>query len=177
MDRKPSILVSKSSAARSQLETAIQLWFANGDPVSIHTLAVAAHDCLNALSKLKGKPSLAEQWLKSQPRKIREWAREPQNFFKHGQRYTKKQLHYVPFYAEMLMHDAALCYEFVFKRMTPLMDVFMFRFVLSNPTSFRGDLKAFVESKGLKIDEIHPLDRSEFLARILPLAIADSGGI
>src|SRR6266496_1265418 len=147
MARSPSILVSKPSAARSQLETAIQLWFADGDAVSIHTLAVAAHDCLNALSKLKGKPSLAEQWLKTQPRKIREWAREPQNFFKHGQRYPKRQLHYVPFYAEMLIQDAALSYEFVFGRMTPLMEVFMFRFVLSNPTSFRGDLALLKSSR------------------------------
>jgi len=44
------IIVTKASAAKSQLETAIQLWFDDADPVSIHTLAVAAHDCYN-LSK------------------------------------------------------------------------------------------------------------------------------
>ena len=172
---RKSILVSKSDVARSQLETAIQLWFADGDPVSIHTLTVAAHDCLHTLSKLKGKPSLSEQWLKSQPRKIREWSREPQNFFKHGQRYPKRSLHYVPSYGDMLIFDSMLCYEFVFGKMTPLMDVFMFRFVLSNPIYFKGDLKASVESKGLKIDEIEPLGRSEFLTRILPFAMTGSG--
>jgi hypothetical protein len=138
---RKSILVSKSDVARSQLETAIQLWFADGDPVSIHTLAVAAHDCLHTLSKLTGKPPLS----------------------------------YVPSYGEMLIFDSTLCYEFVFGKMTPLMDVFMFRFVLSNSIYFKGDLKAFVESKGLKIDEIEPLGRSEFLTRILPLAMTGGG--
>jgi len=175
MSKRPSILVSKSDVARSQLETAIQLWFADGDPVSIHTLAVATHDCLNAMSKLKGKPSLSEQWLKTQPKKIQQWAREPQNFFKHGQRFLKRSLHYVPSYGDMLIFDCTLCYEFVFGKMTPLMDVFMFRFVLSNPDQFKGDLKAFVESKRLKIEEIEPLGRSEFLARTLPLAMTGGG--
>ena len=55
------------------------------------------------------------------------------------------------------------------------MDVFMFRFLLSNPVHFKGDFKVFVESKGLKIEEIEPLGRSEFLARVLPLAITGRG--
>ena len=33
--------VTKLDAARRQLETAITLWFHDGDPVSIHTLAAA----------------------------------------------------------------------------------------------------------------------------------------
>jgi hypothetical protein len=48
-ESRPDFLaVTKQSAARSQLETAIRLWFYEGDPVAIHTLAVAAHDCLHA---------------------------------------------------------------------------------------------------------------------------------
>jgi hypothetical protein len=55
MSRKPSlkprpkpglrvITVNKKSAATSQLETAILIWFSEGDPISIHALAAAAHD-------------------------------------------------------------------------------------------------------------------------------------
>jgi len=50
------ITVTKASVARSQLETAIKLWFDEADLVSIHTLAVAAHDCYNALGKAKIEP-------------------------------------------------------------------------------------------------------------------------
>jgi hypothetical protein len=80
MPKKNVLIVTKWSAATSQLETAIQLWFNEGDPVSIHTLAVAAHDCFNALSTFASKPSLHQKWIKSQPKKIQDWAREPQNF-------------------------------------------------------------------------------------------------
>lgn len=42
------LIVTKASAARTQLETAIGLWFTDGDPISILALAVAANDCYHA---------------------------------------------------------------------------------------------------------------------------------
>jgi hypothetical protein len=47
--------VTKRWAARSQLETAIGLWLHHDDPVSIHTLAVAANDCYHAIGEHEGK--------------------------------------------------------------------------------------------------------------------------
>jgi hypothetical protein len=89
-----------------------------------------------------------------------------------------RQLHYVPFYGDVLLYDSALCYEFVFKKMTPLMDVFMFRFVLSNPVYFKGDLKAFVESKASKLTKSSHLVSLNFLpvSCRLPWPIAASEG-
>jgi hypothetical protein len=48
MHRK--LVISKMDAARRQLETAIRLYFNAGDPVSIHTLGVAAHTLLTGLT-------------------------------------------------------------------------------------------------------------------------------
>ena len=45
------IEVSKLDAARRQLETAIRLFFYDGDFVSTHTLAAAAFNVLNDLSR------------------------------------------------------------------------------------------------------------------------------
>jgi hypothetical protein len=43
--------LSKLDVARSQLQTAIHLWFHDGDPVSIHTLAYAAYEIIHFVSK------------------------------------------------------------------------------------------------------------------------------
>jgi hypothetical protein len=45
------IIVSKLDAARRQLQTAIQLWFEERDPVAIHALAYAAYEIIHAISK------------------------------------------------------------------------------------------------------------------------------
>jgi hypothetical protein len=50
MDRR-KIKISKLEAARRQVETAIRIYFANGDPVSIHTLAAASLQILVDLDK------------------------------------------------------------------------------------------------------------------------------
>jgi hypothetical protein len=165
--RKNVLMVTKPSAATSQLETAIQLWFLNGDPVSIHTLAVAANDCFNALSKLSGKTSLSTEWLKSQSKRIQQRTTEAQNFFKHGLRHPNKRLQYMPFHSELLMFDSALSYEYLFKRMRPLMELFMLRFAISHPEVLSVDVGALVEATGFAIDEIAPLSRPEFFKKIL----------
>lgn len=46
--------VAKLDAAKRQLETAIRLYFASADPVSIHTLTAAAYQLLLDLNKKAG---------------------------------------------------------------------------------------------------------------------------
>ena len=56
---KPTkLLITKLEAARRQLATAIGLWFHNGDPVSIHALAYAAHEILHVISRRRGDAGL-----------------------------------------------------------------------------------------------------------------------
>ncbi|HTS41262.1 MAG TPA: hypothetical protein VMH84_12060 [Xanthobacteraceae bacterium] len=43
--------LTKFDVARSQLKTAIELWFHEGDPVSIHALASAAYEIIHVISK------------------------------------------------------------------------------------------------------------------------------
>ena len=42
-----SIVIAKLDAAKRQLQTAIALFFDDGDPISIHTLACAAYDVID----------------------------------------------------------------------------------------------------------------------------------
>jgi hypothetical protein len=46
-----SLRLTKLDVARRQLQTAITLWFTDGDPVSIHTLAFAAYEIIHVISK------------------------------------------------------------------------------------------------------------------------------
>ena len=108
------ITVIKASVATSQLETAIQLWFDDADPVAIHTLAVAAHDCYDALGRRAGKPSQWSKLMSAISRKDQLRSAYAQNFFKHGFKDLKKQARYMPFHGEILLFDSALCHEAIF---------------------------------------------------------------
>jgi hypothetical protein len=79
---------TKIDAAQRQVDTAIQLFFEDGDPVSIHTLLYAAHDIIHGLHKrITGKPLFFDNdAVRSTPgliRTIKDWP----NFFKHGRPY------------------------------------------------------------------------------------------
>jgi hypothetical protein len=92
MENKASVIrVSKLNAASRQLQMAITLWFTGGDPIAIHTLAVAAYEVLHTLSKKRDpnrrdllfdsdhiKDEFRTDWIKL----IKKHA----NFFKHADR-------------------------------------------------------------------------------------------
>ncbi len=46
--------ISKLDAAKRQLDTAIRLYFCDGDPVSIHTLAAASYNILRDVTEQIG---------------------------------------------------------------------------------------------------------------------------
>jgi hypothetical protein len=52
------ITFDKIEAASRQLTTAIELWFADGDPVSIHTLACSAYQIVHDINEKTGGPDL-----------------------------------------------------------------------------------------------------------------------
>jgi hypothetical protein len=102
----PKIRLTKMDAARRQLQTAIRLWFADDDPVSIHTLAAASHEILNSLYKLRGLSDLIfdSEVVVDEYRK--EWItaiRAVPNFFKHADRDPEATLDFAPATNEFLI--------------------------------------------------------------------------
>lgn len=88
---KKHIVVNKLDCARSQLETAIKLYFEDGDPISIHTLASASYELLKGINKARGlEPLLLEFEFLSSPentalkKRALKQIRSFQNFFKHA---------------------------------------------------------------------------------------------
>jgi hypothetical protein len=100
------ILVTKLDAVRRQLNTAIRLWFEDADPVSIHTLASAAHDILHQLFKKRGLTGLLFDADIVVPEYRREWSEaitKHYNFFKHGRKDADKTIEFRPGVNEFLL--------------------------------------------------------------------------
>jgi hypothetical protein len=98
-EREPvtEVTVSKLEAARRQLETAITLYFAEGDEVSTHTLGCAAYEVIQDLNRKRtglAQPDdlmlkdMGRRYLKTQAAKKQFYdvLQGPQNFFKHADR-------------------------------------------------------------------------------------------
>jgi hypothetical protein len=110
------LTISKLDAARRQLETAIRLYFHQGDPVSIHTLVAAAYNVIRDINKHRGgsKMVMKEQlfeFVKPEKRgEFHDLLNQAENFFKHADRDHDATLEFSPKEAEMLLWDACSKY-------------------------------------------------------------------
>jgi hypothetical protein len=85
------ITITKLAAARSQLKTAITLWFSDADPISIHTLAYAAYEVIHVVSKKLNPDRLDlifdSRFIKDEYRgQVNVGFKKHANFFKHANR-------------------------------------------------------------------------------------------
>ena len=79
--------ITKIEAARAQLKTAIELWFHDGDPVSIHTLACASHQIINDINAITADGNLIFDSTVINDNKRKDWIKRIKadcNFFKHA---------------------------------------------------------------------------------------------
>jgi hypothetical protein len=83
------VVVTKMDAARRQLRAAIRMWFAEDDPVAIHTLAHAAHEILHRLYRNRGLDNLVFDSKLIKPEFKKDFAaaiKASATFFKHASR-------------------------------------------------------------------------------------------
>lgn len=115
MRDKPLEKVTKLDAAKRQLKTAIRMFFEDGDTVSIHTLAAAAHEILRDLHRARGEQlgSLKDyiELLPGKQDEARRKANEAENFFKHADRDPDAALEFLPLQTEFLLLDGTLMLE------------------------------------------------------------------
>jgi hypothetical protein len=161
--REPLYLLDKKTVAKAQLQTAILLWFNEGDPASILALAVNANDCYNTLGgHLKGKPSVFQTWLADQSETYQKRARRAQNFIKHGWKNLTEGVPYSPRMAEILILDSIECHENIEGRITSLMQVFDLRYALENPDRVRASGLAVLSRDVAKVENLRRQDRRLF---------------
>ena len=81
------VTFTKFDAARRQLDTAIQLWFTDADPVSTHTLAHASHEIIYRLFRNSGQTDLSydvECITDTERKEMAISLKTAPNFFKHA---------------------------------------------------------------------------------------------
>lgn len=107
-----SIKISKLEAARSQLETAIALFFENGDPVAVHTLACAAYDVIDNVNHSRGGKDMfvKRRYTQLPGRPNRAALNSVQNFFKHADKDPEAELEFFLVITEPIMADACRTY-------------------------------------------------------------------
>jgi hypothetical protein len=80
--------ITKLEAATRQLATAIWLYFEDRDPVSVHTLAMAAGEVVDRLCDAKGTPSMRQdllaQIVPERRKEVADALNAAVNFFKHA---------------------------------------------------------------------------------------------
>src|SRR3989344_5083783 len=117
----------KLGAARSQLDTAIELFFQEKDEVSIHTLTSASFTILRDLGRRRGMPDPFE-FTNNAPgvlkKKIISLLNEPQNFFKHADSDPSSLLHFNPTRTIYDMLMASSLYTQISQKASPLMTLF-----------------------------------------------------
>src|SRR5208282_6771970 len=82
-----------------QLHAAIRLWFQGGDPIAIHTLALASHDIIHHIFRRKGLKGLFLDTERIRPEYRKKWAARMKvaaNFFKHGRYADDRDLEFDP---------------------------------------------------------------------------------
>ena len=114
MDQNSNRTIQKLEAARSQLHTALQLWFGDGDPISIHTLTCAAYQILHDIHMHRGGcPLLFDSVFVKGDRRA-QWnhaVKEHMNFFKHANRDPNGTIAFDPSLTEPFILCALLTLE------------------------------------------------------------------
>jgi hypothetical protein len=159
------IQVTKLESARRQLETAIKLFFAGGDFVSIHALSYAAYGITRDLCDHSNNPTFFDRWIGDRFDKTRrddffKQVSEAAGFFKHADREPTKILEYTLNQYELFLIIAVFQYEALTSELTLPMGVFKIWFMKNRP----GLLVEFNEQEKSQLlkETSLPLDKASF---------------
>ena len=169
-----SVKISKLDAAKRQLETAIRLYFSNGDPVSIHTLTAAAYNILKDLNKQRGMPPMLvkEQLLiyvrEKKLKEFKEIINKAENFFKHADRDHEATIDFCPDLSDVFILDACETYYKLSGEFPPLFKLYQGWFMANNEHLFNlpDDLSMSIK---LAKSGVIGLGREGYFNNVLPI--------
>jgi hypothetical protein len=173
------IPIGKLEAARRQLETAVNLYFHQGDLVSIHTLACAGHEIVERINQGQGgKPTLKQSWKDDlKPEAVKsfyERLNHAKNFFKHAGKDERQTVLFAPFESDIVLLDACWTYRRITGERQPILGVFELWAAITWGAEF-------ISYPGLDVS-VPPastwaaLSRQEYLRQALPVAQASAAG-
>jgi hypothetical protein len=163
----------RGTALARVLDTAIWLWFLDKDPLSVHLLIMAAHNCLEGLGKKPGK---------GPRRKDRAGADKFEaafDFLRHAS--SNPQVGFPPPVNGPILFDAIASFERVFGNVTIYMRTFR-AYLITHPEGVDSDARQRLLArshlflpKDITIEEASRLGRIEFFAKLREMFAAASG--
>ena len=174
MKRAPTIRVSKLDAARRQLDTAIELWFADGDEVSIHTLVAAAHQVIHDINRKKGGKELLFDSAKIKDEHRSEFVsliKRDMNFFKHADQDAEQIIEFVPLTSILFMMFSIVGLEHLGERLNDTENDLILWLTFHHPNWMTESYRKFVAERIPvdQLDEIRSLSKSDFHQGLLRL--------
>ncbi len=163
------ITISKLDGALRQLETAITLWFHDGDPFSIQTLAAAASQVLYDVNKHRnGAPLLLDPSL-IKPEYHKEYhkaLKSAPNFLKHADKDPEDSITFDPNLNKILLFEAVFNFGIITKQpRTPIFNCMFHWFFTRNPQYFQTE-QAEILRKSIPVNDLLKLDRREFFVAL-----------
>lgn len=134
-------VLDKVECARRQLETALDLFFNEGDEVATHTLAFAAHKILEDIAPTQSTASMIEvlTWMARPNGKLfRDKFNEAANYFKHADRDPDRTIEFRPALTEHILYFGVDLYMRLTQKRNVTFVAFNAWFVMRHPDMF-GD--------------------------------------
>lgn len=160
--------VTKVEAAVRQIDTAIKLWFSDGDLVSIHVLTSSAYEIIEHLNKNRGgKPLLYDSHLiKDEDRNgVLRQLKLPWNFFKHANNDPNNVLVLNTNYTEGMLELACQGIKILKVAPTELMHAYHCYFQVHHEECMDDEETAMKDQLSpLELKTILEFSKSEFLA-------------
>ena len=132
--------MSKLDAARRQLDCAIELWFANRDDVSIHTLAAAAHQIIHDINKKRGGRELFFDSIVIRDEYRAEFValvKKDMNFFKHADKDVEGITEFIPLGSIMFMLFSTIGLQQLGERLNDTENTFVNWLTIHHPNWIR----------------------------------------
>jgi hypothetical protein len=162
------ITVTRRDALVRELDTAVSMWFLERDPLSIHLIVMAAHQCLTDLGKDIGKAPLAREHVGDVHfGTAYDWLR-------HASSDPNDLIDFPPMSNHLLLWDATISFQKIFGGSTPYMKAFQAYCVLwhlPGHPDFRKHTDAFLP-EGVGIDDVFQLSRAEFFVKLTEMFAA-----
>jgi hypothetical protein len=165
--------LNKMEAARRQLRAALELWFGDGDPVAIHTLARAAHEVLSDVAEHLGMSHLTfdthasaiAKTFDASTREVHQLIKGPGNFFKHADLDPDAEIHFDEGWNASLLIVCVGCLMHLDRDLSIVEHGFWTRLALERPDKLQlpNDVRQNVPPAAL--DELAKLTRPEFWLR------------
>lgn len=176
--------ITKLEAARRQLETALNLYFHESDPVSIHTLAAAAHEVLTFIDHRHNpkretlRDTLIAGVVDEYQPILKKRLLEAQNFFKHADRDPDGVLNnFGLFQAELLMLDGCFAYFSVARERPAIMQLYSVWAQLTFGSKWLRHSDGSPATRAIapeKLVELQSMTRLQYFTEWYPIAQAGS---